>query len=132
MSCALLNFVGKLLFFFFFSVPFTRLRQFLSLSLGYRRETVVSEPAGGWAPRAFLLCASLVPQPHRAATPLATDAVLSVRLQICTQEEFLRKSLHMHHLAIFCNDRTRDLNVFQHKRRTLEWWSVHTYWQRSW
>lgn len=81
---------------------------------------------------ALLLCASLVPQPHGAAAPLATDAVLSVGLQICTQEEFLRKSLHMHRLAIFCNDRTRDLNVFQHKRRTSEWWSVHTYWQRSW
>lgn len=93
---------------------------------------MVSEPAGGWAPMALLLCASLVPQPHGAAAPLATDAVLSVGLQICTQEEFLRKSLHMHRLAIFCNDRTRDLNVFQHKRRTSEWWSVHTYWQRSW
>lgn len=42
-------------------------------------------------------------------------------------KEFLRKSLHMNHLAIFCTDRIRDLKVLQHKRRTSEWWSVHTY-----
>lgn len=52
-------------------------------------------------------------------------SILPVGLQICTRKEFLRKSLHMHHLAIFCTDCVGIRAPFRTKR-TWEWRSVHT------
>lgn len=101
-------------------VPFTSWRQFPSCLWGVDESQFVSELAEGWVPVAVGARGSPVPQPAPLPHALLC-AMLSVGLHICTRKEFLRKSLHMHHLAIFCTDRRRELRVLQHKWRTSEW-----------
>lgn len=66
-----------------------------------------------------------VPSTAAPSSCQSSCSVLLVRLQICTHKEFLRKSLHIHHLAIFCTDCTGIRTSFSTKR-TWEWRPVHT------
>lgn len=110
----------------FSPVPFPSLRQFPSVSLGCRWKPVCEWACRRMGARGRRRC-TCVPsaQPRPVATPLALRYAFCRVAHFCTRKEFLRKSLHMHHLAIFCTDRRRDLRVLQHKWRTSERWPAH-------
>lgn len=110
---------------YFSPVPFTSLRQFPSCLWGVDESQFVSELAEEWVPgRPWPWTLRVRPQ-HRSHAPCHAPCSAPCFLSGCTfahVKEFLRKSLHLHHLAIFCTDRRRDLKVLQHKWRTSEWW----------
>lgn len=106
MTWALLSFAEK-----FFSCPLDR---FIPLSLGWR-QVVGQWDCGGTDARdcehcTCVLCSDL----SVCHSPCCMLCFLS-GCKFAHVKKFLRKSLHMHHLAIFCTDQMRDLKSFSTK-----------------
>lgn len=86
------------------SCPFYKFEAASSISLGHRMETYlwVREIAGERMPEA--VTTALQPQQCSPLKLPVPCSMLPAGLQICTHKEFLRKSWHVHHLAVFCAD----------------------------